>query len=569
MGRIRRLDPVVANQIAAGEVVERPASVVKELVENSLDAGCTTVRVTVADGGRTVTVRDNGAGIEADDLAHALERHSTSKLTRLEDLETSRTLGFRGEALAAIASVSHLTLASRPPHDASGHQITAEFGRVTSVEPMVMAEGTHVAVERIFERQPARLKALKTPAAELGAIQHVLQQLAIGCADVQFILQHEGREILSTPGQGDATAAVLAVFGREIAASLIPIGHTSEWGAQVHGLIAPAERHRANRFGQGLYVNGRWIQNWLLRAGVEEAFRPITPERRFPYFWIWIDLPPDQVDPNAHPTKAEVRVVREHALRALLHRIVQEALAADSPAPHWVDAADGASHAAGEPQRFEWSLDRGNVQPSERPVLHREFQELVPLAQWRAKYIIAQGAEGLYLIDQHAAHERIYFEHFSRLGQTVTTSQPLMLAVPETLSAVEWAQLEAHRPVLAKWGFEVSDLGGTTVSVRAVPTAFRDLESHQGLLRTLLEMLSGGGTASGTEHPIGWAEEARYAMAACKAAIKANRALSMAEMSALIDDLSRVADARGCPHGRPTTVVLTLREVDRRFGRRG
>lgn len=567
MARIRRLDPIVANQIAAGEVVERPASVAKELIENSLDAESSHIRIGVEDDSRTLWIRDDGFGIEAEDLPLALERHSTSKLRRLDDLEHWPTLGFRGEALAAIGSVSRLTLASRPPEESVGSQIVADFGDVDGIEQVPMAPGTRIRVEAIFDRHPARLKALRTPAAEFGAIQHVVQQLAIGRPDVQFVLERSGRGILSTPGRSGPAAAVLATFGREIATVLIPIEYVSEWGARISGLIAPADRHRANRFGQGLYVNGRWIQNWMLRAGIEEAFRPNTPERRYPYFWIWIDMPLDQVDPNAHPTKSEVRMVREHALRALLYRVVRDALEHDSPAATWPAGVreDGTSRF--DSQSFEWSLPEQDSVP--QPVLHRQFQELVPLAQWRAKYIIAQGPEGLCLIDQHAAHERIYFEHFTKMGRSIATSQPLLIAIPETLSASEWAQWESHQSALAAWGFDVESLGGTTVAVRAVPTAFRDLESHQGLLRTVLEMLSGHGSAAGAEHPVGWAEEERYAMAACKASIKANRALSMTEMQTLIDDLSRVEDPRGCPHGRPTMLMLTLEEVDRRFGRRG
>lgn len=567
MGRIRRLDPIVANQIAAGEVVERPASVVKELIENSLDAQASRIVIDVQDSdGLTLEVRDNGWGVEAEDLPLAVERHSTSKLTQLADLEHNRTLGFRGEALAAIASISELTIASRPPSSSVGYRLDVEFGEVHPVEPWPMDSGTRVMVQAVFARHPARLKSLRTLAAEFGHIQHVVQQLAISRADVQFVLIHNARTLLETPGRGDPQATLLAIFGRELAAELLPVSYSAERGFTLSGFVAPAHRHRANRFGQAIYINGRWVTNWLLRAAVEEAFRPNLPDRRFPYFWLWLDVPLDEVDPNAHPTKAEVRLAKEQFLRAAVHRVVSEALMRSSPPPTWEATAreDAGTY---ETQEFQWSsADLPSAR--ERPILHQQYRDLVPLAQWRAKYVIAQGPEGLCLIDQHAAHERIYFERFRHMGHAVTTSQPLLMALSETLSAAEWAIWSAHDTDLMRWGFEVEPLGGTTVAIRAVPTAFHDLKSHQGLLRTIVQLLDSPDNAPRTGHPVSWAEESFYAMAACKAAIKANRPLSMMEMQALLDDMSRVEDPRGCPHGRPTMVVLTLEEVDRRFGRR-
>ncbi|PSR20732.1 MAG: DNA mismatch repair protein MutL [Sulfobacillus acidophilus] len=564
MGSIRRLDPIVANQIAAGEVVERPASVIKELIENSLDAQATQIVVEVRDDeGWTLEVRDNGQGIDAEDLPLAVERHSTSKLTQLSDLETASTLGFRGEALAAIASVSRMAIASRPLSDSIGHRMTVDFGVTGAVQPCPMNVGTRVQVQAVFSRQPARLKALRTPAAEFGTMQHVVQTLAISRADVQFLLTRNGRTILETPGRGDHRATLLALFGRELSAELLPVDYHTERHVTVSGFIAPAHRHRANRLGEALYINSRWVTNWLLRAAVEEAFRPNLPERRYPYFWIWLDVPLSDVDPNAHPTKAEVRLVKEQFLRATLHRAVSDALMNTSAPPTW----ETAMHEKSTPyqsQQVDWDFSH----TPERPVVRRQYQELVPLAQWRAKYIVAQGPEGLCLIDQHAAHERIYYERFRRMGQAVSTSQALLIALPETLSGTEWAVWAAHQADLAAWGFDVQALGGTTVAVRAVPTAFHDLQSHQGLLRTVLQLLDSPEAALHPGHPVSWAEESFYAMAACKAAIKANRPLSMMEMQDLLDEMTRAEDPRACPHGRPTMVVLTLEEVDRRFGRR-
>lgn len=561
--RIHRLDPVVANQIAAGEVVERPASVVKELVENSLDAGARRIRIDVASGVFHLTVKDDGHGIPPDDLPLAPLRHTTSKIRRIEDLEAERTLGFRGEALAAISSVSAVRIASRPESQPTGAVVTVNFGECSGVSPVAMGVGTEVQVSGVFSRHPAREKALKTPAREFGMIQEVVQQLALGRPDVHMQLVHEERVVLETPGRGDPDETVMAIFGRELASHLIPVTYQSERGWQVKGLIAPAHIHRANRLGQGFFINGRWVRNWALRAAVEEAFRPNLPDRRHPYFWFWVDLPLDEVDPNAHPAKAEVRIFREQALKAMIFRLVKEALVSSSGSP---GVGEGADLPLPTGSAQTWTFEEGGSSEPSRPVLHQQFRELMPLGQWHAKYILAQGPGGLYLIDQHAAHERIYFERFRSLGGDLRLAQPLLVPVAETLTQAEWAWFEAHHQDLAAWGFDIEPLGGNTVAIRAVPTAFHDLESHQGLFRQVLELMADDALAV---HPVSWAEETHYAMAACKAAIKANRPLSYPEMVALLEEMSHTEDPRGCPHGRPTMIVLSLEEVDRRFGRSG
>lgn len=570
MMRVHRLDPTVANQIAAGEVVERPASVVKELVENSLDAHADSIVVRLQDGGLSqIHVRDDGQGLHPEDLSLAIERHTTSKLVRIEDLEATPTLGFRGEALAAISSVCRLRLASRPLASPLGYCLEVQFGRKLLPEPLAMAPGTRVDVSDIFGELPARQKALKSANSELGTIQQVVQQLAICRSDVRFSLVNNDRVLFETAGQSARDRAILAIYGREVAQSLMVVNYIGERGLRISGFTAPAHINRANRLGQGLYMNGRWITNWGLRAVIEEAFRPQLPERRHPYFWLWIDVPLNEVDPNAHPTKAEVRITHENHMRAILYRVLRDALVAASPSPGWGETPlPDAPSAAGQ-SMIEWPNEPQERAGSKGTLLHREFTELVPLAQWHAKYILARGPDGLYLIDQHAAHERIYFERFQRQGEAIRFSQPLLVSTTETLSATEWAAYEQHQDLLRKMGFDVESLGGTTVVIRAVPTAFHDLESHQGLFRTIVESLSGGDDPATALHPVSWAEESHYAMAACKAAIKANRPMSFSEMETLIREMGQTADPRGCPHGRPTMIHLTLEEVDRRFGRRG
>ncbi|MDA8193168.1 MAG: DNA mismatch repair endonuclease MutL [Thermaerobacter sp.] len=566
--RIHRLDPVVANQIAAGEVVERPASVVKELMENSLDAGAQVIHVEIAEGGRTqIRVQDDGVGMVPEDLALSVARHATSKLTQLRDLDESRWFGFRGEALAAVSAVSRLTIASRDRDAAYGHQLVVNYGDAQPVIPVPMSPGTTVTVAELFLQVPARLKSLKSPAAELGAVELVAERLAIGAPAVQVELSSDGRTLFRTPGRKTADEAILAIFGREVHRHLIPVDYQGADGLNVAGFVLPAHRHQGTRKGQSLYVNRRWVTNWILRQAVEEAFKPQLPDRRFPWFWLWVSLDPGDLDPNAHPSKAEVRILRERAVAARLFRAVHDALAAASPAI--VFPLRGGDPMPVRQETFDANLPDAPspARDGASPVLHTEFQSLIPLAQWHAKYIIAQGPGGLYLVDQHAAHERVYFEEFRRRGEDILTSQPLLVPWTHTLNPAEWAVWREAQPLLESLGFLVEGLGGTTVAVRAIPQGFGDGAPDAGLWQAVLDSLLDGAVHDGA-HPVSWAENHRYAMAACKAAIKANRPLSTLEMSHLFDQLARADDPRGCPHGRPTVLQLSLEEVDRHFGRR-
>lgn len=564
MGRIAVLSPMIANQIAAGEVVERPASVIKELMENSLDAQSRHIRVQVWEGGRQrMLVQDDGQGMEEDDLALSVARHATSKVRTLADLESGSTLGFRGEALAAISSVSRLVIRSRTALASHGFEM-AVVGTTSSIAPVAMGVGTVVDVSQIFENVPGRLKALKTAGSELGAIEQVVRHYAIGYPSVAFDLASETKHIVQTAGRGDFTEPILNIFGADVHKNLMSVSLETSDLVRIKGFILPAHYSRANRHGQGIYINGRWITNWTLRNAIEEAFRPNIPDRRYPWFWFWLDVNPHEVDPNVHPTKMEVRLTHERRIAALLYRAVSDALASRSLAPHLAEVDGGVSV-----EQMAFSSGPGTVPTGEigEPVgtLHREFLELTPLAQWQSKYIIAQGPLGLYLIDQHAAHERIYYEKFRRLGTTVSQSQPLLIPWTKTLSATEWAIWQAHQHVFTEMGFDISETGGTTLIIRAIPRAFDDavdIRTFQTILDSLVE-----GNVLG--HPTIWAENQRFAMAACKAAVKAYRPMSFAEMESLLQQMASAEDPRGCPHGRPTLIRLSIEEVDRRFGRHG
>jgi DNA mismatch repair protein MutL len=574
MSRIHILDPLVADQIAAGEVVERPASVVKELVENSLDAGAGHIEVQIDDGGRRlIAVQDDGQGMDGDDLLLSVRRHATSKITVLDDLAHTLTLGFRGEALAAISAVSRTSLRSRPHGEPYGFQLVVEGGQAGQLSPVPMAEGTVIRVEDLFFNVPARLKAVKSIHAELGAVQQLLHHYAVGYAQVMLTLKAEDKVLWNTLGNGKADDVILLLYGSEVRDSLLPV-HDEFEDLTITGYICPPVKNRGTRQAQSLFINQRWVANWVLRNAVEEAFKPILPERRYPYFWLFVTLRPFEVDPNAHPTKQEVRLDRERYIAGKLYRAVQKVLARQSSSEPLTVSTNSdqigfharESEGTVAPAQITWSAD--NMTTDGPVVLHDEYQSLIPLAQWQAKYIIAQGPLGLYLIDQHAAHERVYYEQFRRMGQDILAAQPLLIPYSYTCLPGEWGKWLEYREMFAEMGFDITEVGGTTLMIRAVPQGISS-SPHEagGIVRTVLESLTDDEQHHG--HPIFWTQEAKYALAACKAAVKAYRVMTMAEMRALVDMMSTVEDPRGCPHGRPTMLHMTLEEVDRRFGRKG
>lgn len=577
--RIRRLPPEVRDQIAAGEIVERPASVVKELVENSLDAGARRIEVEVWNGGREqIRVRDNGSGIAAEDLPLAVERHATSKLHSVEELANIQWLGFRGEALAAIAAVSRLTLASRPPEAAFGMRLRVDHGRAGAAEPCAMGMGTLVEVEGLFSDIPARRKALAGAGTEFQRIHRVVAAMAIGYPEVAWHLSHDGRAALTTTGQGDGRDALDQVLGASVAEAAVGIEWEDEaLGWKVRGYLLPPPHGRSNRQSQVLFLNRRWVHNWVLRQAIEEAFRPQLPEGRYAAFWLAIELPRTEVDPNAHPAKLEVRIARERLLGARLYEVVRDSLRRSGQAVSLspptsigpVEARQGAWQWTGQLAREVAPTEESSPLGPEAPTtaLGQELLELAPLGQWANKYIVAQGPRGLYLVDQHAAHERVYYERFLRQREFGQRRQPLLIPLAIDLPPELFTAWQRHRRILEDQGFECEELGGTTLMVRALPAALAEETVRADLVYRVIEGLDPEG-GFGHEHPTSWAEGGAVALAACKAAIKAYRPLAGVEMEALLRQLAGCQDPRSCPHGRPTVLRLGLEEVDRRFGRR-
>ncbi len=572
VSKIRELPPLVADQIAAGEVVERPASVAKELVENALDAGARRIRVTLetlAEGSAppSITVDDDGAGMDRTDLELSIRRHSTSKIAAFEDLARLSTLGFRGEALASIAAVSRLTLESRDHGSALGYRLVVEGGGIRERGPVSRAVGTRVSSEDLFQAVPPRLKALRSVAAEVSLIREVVGALAVIRPEVAVVLVQNGDTLFATPGDGHLRAAVAAVFGADRADKALSVSGSALGGAiEVTGLILPPDQARGNRSAQVLGVNGRLVRNFGLRLAVEQAYGPLLAERRYPQFFLGVKLDPADVDPNAHPTKAEVRFTHERAVQGVVRQAVAEALRTAPAFSLPIESEGQHGGRAAEPYglvQADW-LTIDTKAPAERPVLHEELASLVPIAQWALRYIIAQGPDVLYVIDQHAAQERVFYDQLRTSTTDSRYSQPLLEPLRVRLTPREEALFHRAEAALTSAGFRIRADGAGTMVIEEVPALLVDTAD----LRLADQVLASLEAGEAGEHPVSWALDHRLATAACKAAVKANRPLSHLEMADLLRAMAATENPRACPHGRPVILALTLDGVDHHFGRR-
>ena len=595
---IRQLSPEVVRYIAAGEVVERPASVVKELVENAFDAGATSVRVAIQRGGLgAIRVTDDGGGIPADELELAVTRHATSKLATADDLAHVATLGFRGEALASIGAVSHLEIVSQPSDAATGARLRMVGGEITDQGATGGPAGTTITVRNLFYNVPARAAFQKSPTTEARHIITALGALALVRPDVALSLTNNGRDALQAPGTGDLLDAIAAVYGPEVAGRLVPLPALQERGRAVSGFTALPDEHRANRQYLAFLVNGRWVRSPFLAHAVAEAYRAMLPGGRHPVAVIRLDVPSEDVDVNVHPTKAEVRLRNERLVYGLVQRSIREALTAQdratvpqwagrSPAPTSGVAGGGQSSPPGpvSPMRrggegaaapFGAALAaaagavRTEAMAEEEPPLlpdEAAYQDrLQVLGQIAKTYIVAVGGTGLYLIDQHSAHERVLYEQLLREAADPVASgernRQLLLA-PEVvaLSPAQHAWLEEHGEVLAELGFGLEPFGGQSWLVRAVPATLAQ-RSQTG---TIAEVIDG---ALGREYGDGpVADRTRWSVA-CHGAVKSGDALTAAEMAEIIRQLEACDLGRTCPHGRPTMIHLSQDQLAREFGR--
>jgi DNA mismatch repair protein MutL len=575
---IHVLPSAVADQIAAGEVVERPASVVKELVENSLDAGATTVDVTVEEGGhKLIRVSDDGSGMDREDAALALVRHGTSKIRTAADLVGVSSFGFRGEALPAIASISRFELETSPA-DGEGFAVETSGGAVTATREASRRKGTTISVGQLFYNVPARRKFLRSTRSEWRAITEALSSVALTRPDVRFTLTHDGKNVLSLPGVSSLRARVSGIWGGKYAGALLDVDDVAGV-VHVSGLVErPADVGTTTRR-VFVAVNGRGVRdNGIVRAA-EAAYRSTIAAGLRPSVFLNVRLPADTVDVNVHPAKAEVRFRDRWPMERAVETAVRRALGTfDSSAmmgerrfsPMFGGMADfrsptveGVGILTPFPLQAEPLFAAGTAAESDAERETRAFEPIPPLFQLRRTYIAFEHSDGLVLIDQHSAHERVLYEQFMRMLETGSApAQRLLLPITLHLGPAEGDAFEANREYLERLGFEVEGFGGNTLIVNSVPMPHPRFDAER-CLRETLDALTGdrvAGTATRHEH--------LAATVACKAAIKAGEELSLAELRSLFASLRDTTLPAHDVHGRSTIVQLTWDELDRRFGRR-
>lgn len=571
---IRVLPEEVASAIAAGEVVERPASVVKELVENALDAGAQSISVEVERGGRDrIAVSDDGCGIEPDEIGLALSRHATSKLATTQDLFAIRTLGFRGEALASIAAVSQLEITSRVSHHEAGIYLKAEAGAAGKPKAVGAPVGTQVQVRHLFFNVPARLKFLKSEDNERRRILGLVTRYALGYPRVRFELIQEGRRVFQSTGSGEPREVLAAMFGVDVARQVLTLPSTEARGVHVDGFISPPSVQRSSRRELTFFINGRWVQDASLSTAVVQAYHGLLMVGRFPLAVLFLRLPPEDVDVNVHPAKAEVRFREPDMIFSVLQRVVRASLLGqaappllDTP-PGWGERPWGQGAQVVSP---EWQMGHGAeagplmTLPAQRSLAGASVPLLRAVGQVGSAYLVAEGPDGLYLIDQHAAHERVLFDTLMAAERGgVRESQGLLEPVTVELSPAQSMALEPQLGVLKHLGFDIEPFGRGAFRVRGLPALLSGLSPDQAVLAVVNEFEE-------DEAPLAAETESRLAARVCKrAAVKAGQVLSLAEQEQLIRDLEACASPRTCPHGRPTMIHLSVETLERQFGRRG
>ena len=597
--RIQILPENLANQIAAGEVVERPASVVKELVENSLDASASEIFVEIEKGGKAlVRVTDNGHGMKKDDAFLCLERHATSKVKSAEDLFALHTMGFRGEALPAIASVSRLRLTTRSVEDDSGWQIYAEGGTIRQADAVGAAPGTVVEARNLFFNTPGRRKFLRKEDTEFGHIADVISRLALSRPDVHFRLSHNGRNYLEAYRHNRLEERVAALLGRSITDNLLPVEADSGNGEMLVGLLGAPGISRSTTGHIYTYVNGRFVRDRVIQHAILEAYRSLLEKRRYPIAVLFIDMPPETVDVNVHPTKHEVRFrnqqqVHDFIVSALRERLQSHAFELSSnesisvttgtqpqeyeryspPTPEQKDYRE----------RIQESLAAFNEKVATAPAISvvstvKGEMAVWPKGQgeapamldgWRLigqylnSYLLCQVNDELVLIDQHAAHERIGFERLrTQLMANGIDSQSLLFPVVLELDHREAAILTEHLSDFTRFGFEVEAFGGRSFTVKAVPALVTDIDAER-LVRDLAAELNEIGRSGKLDDEI----ERVLAVLACHSMVRANQALSLSEMQQLLKNLAEIDFGSCCPHGRPVMHRLSKREIEKFFHR--
>jgi DNA mismatch repair protein MutL len=595
-GRIIVLPETLTHRIAAGEVVERPASIVKELLENALDAGATDISVELEKGGcQAIRVTDNGEGIAPEDVPLAFTRHATSKIAVFEDLYRVRSFGFRGEALPSIASISRVEMVTRRTESPVGTRIVIEGGAIREQTDAGCPAGTSIEISRIFEPVPVRSKFLKGEMTEQGYCLDWITRLALAKPGIRLRVSAGGRTLMNVPAAKDLAERIALTLGRDFSGQLVPAAGETE-GSTLEGFVSRPEFTRSSAAQIYLYVNGRFVKDYLLNHAVMTAFRRIIEPRRYPAAVLFLSVPPGEVDVNVHPTKMEVRFRNPRGIYALIAETLGRAIGAGSPAAEQGAGSSAARSACAV--RVEEALKRyrissgpdrlffgrqalshpetplpaaGTISRDPRPEAERQeekrrFSDLGYLGQVAGTYLVFAAAEGMALVDQHAAHERILFERLKKRAAETKGREPgQRLLLPEVVSLPprDLSFLTESIPILEEAGMEVEAFGGDSVVVKAVPAFLSDAEA-----RTLIGDLISECMEGDSKLPLAERRERIFTALACRAAVKANRGLSAPEVESLCRDLDALPGAATCPHGRPLTVAISKGELEKLFKRR-
>jgi DNA mismatch repair protein MutL len=590
MHTIRALPDHLINQIAAGEVIERPAAALKELLENSLDAGARAIDIDLAAGGvKLIRVADDGAGIEREDLALAVARHATSKIADSSDLEAIATLGFRGEALASIAAVSRLSLTSRSLDSGHAWRLEVDGGEVGVPQPAALAAGTTVTVQELYFNTPARRKFLRTDATEYGHCEEAFRRIALSHPEVGFTLSHNGSVRYRLLGGGRHSRAD-SLLGETFASHAAVVDAPGP-GLSLAGWAVRPAYATTGREAQYLFVNGRYVRDRVLTHALREAYHDILHNDRQPAYALWLTIEPRLVDVNVHPTKVEVRFRDSGALHQFVRRAVERALATTAadqpavsaaerlgvaaartpppiayPAPPARSAQEALAFAAREPAAFYAQLfgERTGSQPTDAPDLPNEDEHPLgfALAQLHGVYVLAQNRDGLVLVDMHAAHERILYERLKRSLDRHSPMQPLLVPITFAADPLELATAEENAHTLSALGFSMSAIGPSTLAVRGVPAPLADADAAALAHAVLADLREYGGSRVLTSQ-----RDELLSTMACHGAVRAHRSLTVAEMNALLREMEATERAGQCNHGRPTWYQLTLSDLDRLFMR--
>lgn len=587
---IKILDEITANKIAAGEVVERPASVVKELLENALDAGSTVINIDIFEGGsKIIKVTDNGCGLNVLDVPLAFQRHATSKISSSHDLDNISTLGFRGEALPSIASVAKVSMTTRANDDIVGISLTIHGGKQIELKEVGCPTGTTIIVEDLFFNTPARKKHLKSLNVEAGHISDIVGRLAMAYPEVAFHLTHNQKNVLQTPGTGKPIDAVAAIYGLDIAKELLSLSYQDEV-ITVQGFLAKPIISRSSRNHQSLYINHRYIRSRLISEAIEEGYHTLLNIGRHPLFIMNLFINPELVDVNVHPTKMEVRFSSADKIREIIVRAVRETLISESLIPEVklvpkkqaskikyeqekIELNNFATNVLQEKPDYQYVAEKINetravnsddikiniasaIQDDEQKLPYME-----PIGQIDATFIIAQGESGMYLIDQHAAHERILYEKFMDRSTEIVV-QELLVPITVELTNLESQFLINNILLLTDLGFQIEHFGGDTFLIRAVPQLLPH-NNEKSFFLDLLDSLSAEKKSLSANE----IKESILITMACKAAIKANHRLSKQEMVELLKQLQNAKNPYTCPHGRPTVIYTSAYELAKKFKR--